>query len=60
VMGIMHERMEMCGADREYYRVDQDGKHVRRHEMHISPIVDVDFNVIGDKDDDVVSWGYMN
>jgi hypothetical protein len=57
-MGDMHEkRVEMCGVDREYYRIDQDGNHVRRHEMHISPIVDVDFNVIGDEDDDVVFLG---
>jgi hypothetical protein len=47
--------MEMCGANKEYYKVDQDGNHARRHERHIRPIVDVDFNVIGDGDNDVVS-----
>ena len=43
MMGSMHVRVKMCGADREYYKVDQDGNHARRHERHISPIVDVDF-----------------
>lgn len=42
-MRSMHVRVKTCGADREYYKVDQDGNHARRHERHISLIVDVDF-----------------
>jgi hypothetical protein len=63
VMGRMHEileRVEKRVIDEERYRADQDGNHVRRRERHVSLVVDIGFDVIGDEDDDVASWGHRN
>ncbi|KAG6750301.1 hypothetical protein POTOM_047405 [Populus tomentosa] len=58
MMGSIHERLERVerrGTDEKCYRAYRDGNHVRRHKRHISPVVDIGFDVIGDEDDDITS-----
>ncbi|KAG6748909.1 hypothetical protein POTOM_048847 [Populus tomentosa] len=53
LIGSLHERLERCGADGEHHKANQDGNHARRRERHVSPVVNINFDVIGDKDSDV-------
>lgn len=57
-MGSIHERLERVerrGTDEKCHRADRDGNHVRRCERHISLVVDIGFDAIGDEDDDITS-----
>jgi hypothetical protein len=63
VIGSIHERLERVerrGVDREQHRANRDGNHAKRCNRYVSLVVDIDFNAIGDENDDVASWGHRD
>ncbi|KAG6754999.1 hypothetical protein POTOM_040812 [Populus tomentosa] len=53
-------QLQIQGLTQMVKRADRDGNHVKRCNRYVSLVVDIDFNAIGDKNDDVASWGYRD